>query len=695
MGVLMNQIKILLVLILGSLSILGNNVEGKVAENANNIITETNNLELDTLTPEILCTLGRVGGTKLSPDGKYVTYTVTYYNIEDDNSSNDIYSISVNGGSPIKLTNTSEKESNVIWRPDGKKIGYISSKSGDMQIWEMNPDGSENKQISNINGGISNFKYSPKGDKIIYIKSVKLDRDMHDLFPDLPLANARLETDLMYRHWDEWHNYSYDHVFIADYKKSKIGDGKDIIEGEKFDIGGFGQMSFSPDGKFIAYSCKKLIGKDFAVSTNTDIYLFDIKNGETTNITEGMMGYDRNPVFSLDGKSIMWSSMERDGYEADRNRIFIMNLKTGSKVELSVGLDRNCGSPQWSKDGKTIYFSSPEKGTYQLYSIDVTTKTLKQITSGQHNYHRFIPSGDHIIASKESMSTPCELYKIDISTGKDVALTDINKEIMDNIKMGDVKERWVKTTDGKEMLVWMIYPPDFDPNKEYPALLYCQGGPQGTVSQSWSPRWNFQLMAANNYIVVAPNRRGLPSFGQEWNEQISGDWGGQAMKDLLSAIDDVKKEPYVDENRLGAVGASFGGYSVFWLAGNHDKRFKAFISHAGIFNLESWYNTTEEMFFANWDLKGSFWNENRSKTWDTDSPHKYIANWDTPILVIHGGKDFRVPEAEGMQAFQVAQLQDIPSQFLYFPEENHWVMTPQNGILWQRVFFQWLDQWLK
>jgi len=690
-----NQIKILIVLILGSLFIFGNNFEEPVAENANDNITETSNLELDTLTPEILWSLGKIGGTQLSPNGKYVTYTVTYYNIEYNKSSNDIYSIPVNGGSPIKLTDTSEKESNVIWRPDGKKIGYISSKSGDMQIWEMNPDGSKNKQISNISGGISNFKYSPKGDKIIYIKSVKLDKDIHDLFPDLPLANARIETDLMYRHWDEWHDYSYDHVFIADYKKNKIGNEQDIIEGEKFDIGGFGQMTFSPDGKFIAYSCKKLTGKDFALSTNTDIYLFDIKNSITTNLTEGMMGYDRNPVFSPDGKSIMWSSMERDGYEADRNRIFIMNLMTGSKEELSMGSDRNCGSPQWSKDGKTIYFYSPEKGTYQLYSIDVVTKIIKQITNGQYDYYSFVQSGDHIIANKESMSAPPELYKIDISTGKDVVLTDINKEIIDNIKMGIVKERWVKTTDGKNMLVWVIYPPNFDPNKKYPALLYCIGGPQATVSQSWSPRWNFQLMATNEYIIVAPNRRGLPSFGQEWNEQISGDWGGQAMKDLLSAIDDVKKEPYVDENRLGAVGASFGGYSVFWLAGNHDKRFKAFISHDGIFNLESWYNTTEEMFFANWDLKGSFWNENRSKTWDTDSPHKYIANWDTPILVIHGGKDFRVSEAESMQAFQAAQLQNIPSQFLYFPEENHWVLTPQNGILWQRVFFEWLDQWLK
>jgi len=408
-----------------------------------------------------------------------------------------------------------------------------------------------------------------------------------------------------------------------------------------------------------------------------------------------MMGYDMDPVFSPDGKSIVWNSMERDGYEADRNRIFMMNLQSGTKEELTKGLDRNCNSPQWSSNGKTLYFSSPEKGTYQLFSMDVATKQVRQITKGQHNYYGFVPNGDHIIASKASMSTPHELFKVDLRSGTDKQLTKINTDLLRKIKMGEVKERWVKTTDGKDMLVWMIYPPNFDPNKKYPALLYCQGGPQSTVSQFWSYRWNFQMMAANDYIIVAPNRRGLPSFGTEWNEQISGDWGGQAQQDLLSAIDDAKQESYIDENRLGAVGASYGGYSVYWLAGNHNKRFKTFISHCGLFNLESWYGTTEEMFFANWDLKGSYWDKNKSKTWSTDSPHRYVGNWDTPMLVIHGGKDFRVPESEGMQAFQAAQLQGIPSRFLYFPNEGHWVQKPQNGILWQRVFFEWLDKSLK
>lgn len=647
------------------------------------------------LTPEILWSIGKPDNIQLSPDHKKVIYTVTYFDIEKNNSSKEIYSTIIKSKATLQLTDSPENESSINWHPGGKKIGYLSNESGNKQIWEIDPDGKNKIQISNFKDGISSFKYVPKGDRIVYLKSIKLDKDVNDLYPDLPLANARIETDLMYRHWDEWHDYSYDHVFIAETENDMFVDGNDILEGETFDINGLDQIAISPNGRFIAYSSKKLRGKDFAVSTNSDIYLYDIKKGTTTNLTKGMMGYDRNPVFSPDGKYIVWNSMERDGYESDRNRIFILNLKSGVKDELTYNIDETCDSPKWSTDGKTIYYTRPEAATYQLFALDVATKQSKQITDGQHNYYGFVPGKDKIVALKASMSAPHEIYNVDISTGNDTPITSINDEIMAELKIGNVEKRWVKTTDNKDMLAWVIYPPDFSKKKKYPALLYCQGGPQGTVSQFWSLRWNFQIMAANGYVIVAPNRRGLPSFGQEWNEQISGDWGGQAMKDLLSAIDDVAKEPYIDEDRLGAVGASFGGYSVYWLAGNHNKRFKTFISHAGLFNLESWYGTTEEMFFANWDLKGSYWKENRSETWETDSPHKYAAKWDTPLLVIHGAKDFRVPEAEGMQAFQIAQLEDIPSKFLYFPTENHWILTPQNGILWQRVFFDWLDQWLK
>ena len=646
------------------------------------------------LTPELLWDMGRVSLEDVSPDGKNIVYGVRYYDVKTNKGSTDIYLLTSNGGVLTRLTDSPESEGNVRFTADGKRIGYL--KNG--FLYEMDLTTKKERAVSEVS--MNGFEYAPNGKRILYIQDVKYDLTVNEKYADLPLADARIMDDLMYRHWKGWHDFHYSNVHWANYKDGNLSPEHVNIMGEPFDsplnpFGGMEQITFSPDGEFIAYTCKKLKGKEYTTSTNSDVYLYEIETGKTTNLSKGMMGYDMDPVFSPDGKAIVWNSMEREGYEADRNRIFMMNMKTGTKEELTKGLDRNCNSPQWSADGKMLYFSSPEKGTYQLYSMNVATKKVLQITKGQHNYYGFVPNGDHIIASKASMSMPHELYRVDLVSGKDRQLTKINTDLLAKINMGEVKERWVKTTDGKDMLVWMIYPPNFDPNKKYPALLYCQGGPQSTVSQFWSYRWNFQMMAANDYIVVAPNRRGLPSFGTEWNEQISGDWGGQAQQDLLSAIDDAKQEPYIDENRLGAVGASYGGYSVYWLAGNHNKRFKSFISHCGLFNLESWYGTTEEMFFANWDLKGSYWDKNKSKTWSTDSPHRYVGNWDTPMLVIHGGKDFRVPESEGMQAFQAAQLQGIPSRFLYFPNEGHWVQKPQNGILWQRVFFEWLDKSLK
>jgi len=646
------------------------------------------------LTPEMLWDFGRVSLQDVSPDGKQMVYGVRYYDVKTNKGASDLYLLDTNGGVPVQLTKTKESEGNARFTADGKRVGFLR----DGFLYEINLSDKTEKLVSEAS--MNGFAYAPAGNRILYIQDFMYDFSVNQKYADLPLADARIMDDLLYRHWNSWHDYHYSNILRADYKDGVLAPEHMNIMGQPFDspmnpFGGMEQITFSPDGNFIAYTCKKLSGKEYVTSTNSDIYLYEVATGKTKNISEGMMGYDMDPVFSPDGKSIAWNSMERDGYESDRNRIFVMNLATGTKEELTKGQDRNCNSPQWSADGKKIYFSSPEKGTYQLYSLNVADSKVKQLTKGKHNYYGFIPNGDHLIASKASMSMPHELYRVDIATGKDRALTSINKDLLSKIKMGDVKERWVKTTDGKDMLVWMIYPPDFDPNKTYPALLYCQGGPQSTVSQFWSYRWNFQMMAANDYIIVAPNRRGLPSFGREWNEEISGDWGGQAMKDYLSAIDDAKTESYIDENRLGAVGASYGGYSVYWLAGNHNKRFKTFISHCGLFNLESWYGTTEEMFFANWDLKGAYWKKDQSKTWKTDSPHKYVGNWDTPMLVIHGGKDFRVPESEGIQAFQAAQLQGIPSRFLYFPNEGHWVQKPQNGILWQRVFFDWLDKSLK
>ena len=667
-----------------------------------NFVPETPQLKSDIMTPEVLWAFGRLGGAQVSPDGKTVLYTVTYFNIKEDKSYRDIYTIPVEGGEATNITNSAGNESNAVWRPDGKKIGFLSAASGENQLWEMNPDGSGAKQITKIDGGISGFEYSPDQSRIYYLKSVKLDDNVQDLYPDLPKANARIEDDLMYRHWDTWHDYTYNHIFIADYKNGKVGEGKDILGGERFDspmkpFGGNEQVVWSPDGKTLVYTCKKKVGKAYSLSTNSDLYFYHVETGKTINFTSGMMGYDQNPVFSPDGKYIAWESMERDGYEADKLRLFIAELETGEKKDYSSNFDQNVASLSWSDDGKSVYFISDIHATDEIYRLDLADGSIARLTDGVHNYQNVKQVGEKLLAQKVSMSQPAELYLVDPITGKDQALTTVNKGILDQLTMGDVEKRWIKTTDDKQMAVWVIYPPHFDPSKKYPTLLYNQGGPQGTVSQFWSYRWNFQMMAANGYIVVAPNRRGLPGFGQEWNEQISKDYGGQNIKDLLTAIDEMAKEPFVDENNLGAVGASYGGFSVMYLAGNHEGRFKAFIAHDGIFNFEHMYTTTEEMWFVNWDYGGAYWDKTNAAAQRSYkfSPHKYIQNWDTPILIVQGEQDFRVPAEQGLAAFNAAVLRDVPARLLYFPEENHWVLHPQNGILWQRVFFDWLDKYLK
>ncbi len=673
----------------------------QVKETTKNYVPETPVLESDKMTPEVLWSFGRLGGAQVSPDGKTVLYTVTYYNIDENKSYRDVYTVPVSGGEATNITNSVGNESNVVWRPDGKKIGYLSGASGSVQMWEMNPDGSSAKQVSDIEGGIFGFQYSPDQAKIYYLKSVKLDPSVQDLFPDLPKANARIENDIMYRHWDTWHDYTYQHIFVADYS-GKIREGKDIMEGERFDapmkpFGGTEQVVWSTDSKTIAYTCKKKVGKEYALSTNSDIYLYNTETGKTINFTSGMMGYDQNPVFSPDGKYIAWESMERDGYEADKVRLFVAELETGEKKDYSEHFDQNAAGLNWSADSKSIYFISDIHATEEIHRLDLADGSIARLTNGVHDYHSATPVGDKLLAEKVSMSQPAELYLVDPVTGKDEALTTVNKGILDQLTMGKVEKRWMETTDGKQMAVWVIYPPHFDPAKKYPTLLYNQGGPQGTVSQFWSYRWNFQMMAANDYIIVAPNRRGLPGFGQEWNEQISKDYGGQNIEDLLTAIDVMAQEPYVDETHLGAVGASYGGFSVMYLAGHHEGRFKAFIAHDGIFNFEHMYTSTEEMWFVNWDYGGAYWDKTNAAAQRSYSfsPHKYVQNWDTPILIVQGEKDYRVPAEQGMAAFNAAVLRGVPAQMLYLPEENHWVLQPQNGILWQRVFFNWLDKYLK
>lgn len=667
-----------------------------------NYVPETPVVASPVMTPEVLWSFGRVGDAVVSPDGKMAAWTVTWFNIPEDNSYRDIYVADLTAGQTKRITDTRERESSLQWRPDGQKLAFLSSASGSSQVWEINPDGSGKRMITSGEKDVQGFLYSPDGAAICLVRSVKLDQDIHDLFPDLPKANARLENDLMYRHWDSWHDYTYNHLFVAGYSDGQVSEEKDIMEGERFDAptkpyGGTEEIAWSPDGKKLAYTCKKLTGKAYSLSTNTDIYLYDMASGSTTNLTEGMPGYDRNPRFSPDGRWMAWESMARDGYEADKIRLFIADLSTGEKKDYSSAFDNNAEQLVWSNDGTRVYFISCVEATAQLFALNLASGEITGLTHGIHDYGHPVPAGEQLLVTKNSMSQPAELYLVDPVTGTDQPLTTVNKGILDQLTFGKVEKRMVTTTDNKQMLTWVIYPPGFDASKKYPALLYCQGGPQSTVSQFWSYRWNFQMMAANGYIVVAPNRRGVPGFGQEWNEQISGDYGGQNISDLLAAIDDVAQEPYVDKERLGAVGASYGGFAVNYLAGHHNGRFKAFISHCGIFNFEQQYVTTEEMWFENWDVKGPYWDSSNAAAQRSYSfsPHRFVQNWDTPLLVIHGGNDFRIPYTQGMGAFNAAVLRDIPAQFLFFPEETHWVLKPQNGILWQRVFSMWLDKWLK
>lgn len=658
-------------------------------------------LTSDRMTPEVLWSFGRVSDPQVSPDGKTVLYGVSYYSIDQNKGNRDLYTVGINGENYKQITNTAKGEYSAVWRPDGKKIGFLTAESGSFQLWEMNPDGTGRTQISDVEGGITGFKYSPDQTKILYTKEVELENKFESLYEGLPKATGRLMDDLMYRHWDEWVD-TYSHVFYADYDGARIWNDKDINEGEYYQTplkpwGGIEQVDWSADGKVIAYTSKKLYGKAATLSTNSAIYFYELESGKTTNMTPGIMGFDIAPLFSPDGNYMAWESMERDGYESDQNRLFIMNLKTGEFTYATEGFDQNVRSLTWSADSKDMYFTSDWHGAFQIYKYNLSSGQITQITKGLHDFRGVTLADGKLIGTKQTMSLPTELFAVNEEDGAEQQITFTNKDLLSKLKMGNVEERWIKTHDNEDMQVFVIYPPGFDKNKKYPALLYCKGGPQGPLSQSFHYRWNYQIMAANDYIIVAPARRGVSGFGQAWQEQISGDYHGKSMQDYLTAIDELAKEPFIDEERLGAIGASAGGYAVFYLAGNHEGRFKAFIAHDGIFNEEAQYLETEEMWFENWDKGGPFWEEENLVAQEAyaHSPHKFVQNWDTPILVIHGELDYRVVVTQGMTAFNAAVLRDVPAEYLYFPDENHWVLKPQNGILWQRTFFNWLDKWLK
>ena len=692
-----------------------------------------NNIQLssDLMTPEALWAMGRIGAAASSPDGKQVVYQVSYYSVKLNKSHTVLYiQPAKSGQKPTLLTTDDKSESDPAWIDNGTRIAFL--RNG--QIWSMKADGTDRRQMTDSKTDIEGFRFSPDGSKVILIKSLPYHGSIQKNPDDLPLASGRLVTDMNYRHWDHYVE-SIAHPFVANVENGKINDGKDVLEGEPYEsplapFGGIEQLAWSPDSKTVAYTCRKKEGVQYAISTDADIYLYDVATGKTRNIckpegyvepkidaTKSMrnqavnkqdgdmhVGYDVNPKFSPDGQYLAWQSMQHNGYESDRNRLCVMNLATGEQKYVTESFDSSVDDYCWSNDSKHLYFLGCWHACIMVYQTDLTG-AVKQLTDGWYDFGSLQMLGNtkQLLVTRHSMLRPDDLYVLTPSKKEKKSnlaqITEENSEILKQLADPTIQQRWVKTTDGKQELVWIILPPHFDANKKYPTLLYCEGGPQSPVSQFWSYRWNFYIMASHGYVIVAPNRRGLGGFGSEWNEEISGDWTGQCMNDYLSAIDDAAANlPFVDKDRMGAVGASFGGFSVYYLAGHHNKRFKCFISHDGAFNLQSMYTDTEEAWFSNWEYDDAYWNKdqtaNAKKTYE-NSPHLAVDKWDTPILCIHGEKDYRINANQGMGAFNAARMRGIPAELLIFPDENHWVLKPQNGILWQRTFFNWLDRWLK
>ncbi len=640
------------------------------------------------MTPEILWKFSRLGSVTLSPDGSTVVYTVTGIDLQTQARVTNIFKIPATGGDPVQLT--TDGGSSPQWFDSGRKIAFTR---GD-NLYTMNPDGSEQKKVEGLEG-FETFSISPAGNMIYFTKRIKLDQTANEKY-NLPDAKVRIIDELMYRHWNYWSDYSYSHILVAPFDGSAVSAPKDIMEGQKFEspLAPYfdeAEIAWSPDGKYIAYTTKRLRGKEDARSTNSDIYLHEVATGKEVNISEGNMGYDRLPVFSPDGSKIAYQSMQRDGYEADLDRLFVYDIKTGNRNWITKGWEFDVENIRWA-DNENLYFICAHMGTSQVFRTDLAGKGVIQVTKGDHELGSLSLRSGKAVASIMSFSLASEVASVDPGTGEVKQISQINKPIYESIKMGKSEEKHVRTKDGKDLQMWVIFPPDFDPAKKYPALLFCNGGPQSTLGPFWSYRWNFQMMASKGYIVFAPNRRGVAGFGQAWKEEISGDYGGKDMQDYLDATDAMAKEPYVDAARMGAVGASYGGYSVFYLAGIHQKRFKTFISHCGVFDFISEYGSTEELWFPDFDYKGPYWDNSKSYQY---SPHLMVNKWDTPILIITGANDFRIPYTQSMEAFTAAQLHNVPSRLLFFEDEYHWVMKPQNSVIWQNEFFRWLDTYLK
>ena len=759
-------------------------IMGSCKQEQKPVITRSNiQLPSDTLTPEALWAMGRIGSYAVSPDGQRAAYQVTYYSVEENRSNSVIYVVPLDSHATEASSETIEDASTYlgpgsdpVWLSNNK-LAFVSKG----EIWSMNAKGKSRKQLTKTDGAVEGFLFSPDQNKVIIIKSIPYHDIIHERPADLPKSTGMVITDLMYRHWDHYVE-SIPHPFLCTVNSDgTIKEGYDILEGQPFEcpmepFGGIEQLAWAPDSKSIAFTCRTKTGLAYSISTDSDIFLLTVPEGSsqseasqgpsapegqssvtvpegspegsiinlckpgltfadcasTVTVPDGLPaginpsktlrnqpvnspenldnnpGYDLNPKFSPDGRYVAWLSMQRDGYEADRQRLCVCDLATGEKRYVTESFDSNVDDFVWGPDNYTLYYIGVWHATENLYRTNLDGQ-VTQLTALQADWGSL-----QIVNSKSTNSKSCcllmerhdffhpaDLYLVSV-LGDSIAekrLTAENDHILSQLAPGSCEPRWCKTTDDKELLYWVIKPPHFDPAKKYPTLLFCEGGPQSPVSQFWSYRWNFYIMASQGYVIIAPNRRGLPGFGQEWLEEISGDWTGQCMQDYLSAIDDACDSlPYVDRDRLGAVGASFGGFSVYYLAGHHDKRFKCFIAHDGAFNLEAMYTETEENWFSNWEYDDAYWNKDRTANADRtykNSPHLFVDQWDTPILCIHGEKDYRINATQGMSAFNAARMRGIEAELLLYPDENHWVLKPQNGILWQRTYFDWLARWLK
>ena len=669
---------------------------------ADEVIIEQPQVKIENgqFTPEVLMAMGAVTDPQVSPDGNKVLYGIKFESIEQNKSNRELWVMDIDGGNATRITKTAKSEQNAVWIEGGKKIAFLYPDGDKMQIWTMNPDGTNRKVVSKIEAGVDGFVLSPDETKIAIISQVKWREDSKDIYPEYDKADVRIINDMMYKHWDEWVK-TIPHSFVADFDGNSVTNVVDMLKDEPFEapmkpFGGVESLAWTPDGKNVVYVSRKKEGKEYSLSTNSDLYIYNIETGETKNLTEGMMGYDTCPTFSKTGKYLAWLSMENDGYESDMNRIFIMDMETGEKKHLTANWDYAANNIAWTPNEKSVIFTAPYQGCTPMFKIDIETLNVETVADGEYDYAAIIPVNDEtILTLRHSLQEPNEIYSI--NAGEIKKITSVNEKLLAELNNITVKKVLVPTTDGKEMTTWVVLPPNFDESKKYPAILYCQGGPQQPVSQFWSSRWNLRLMASQGYIVIAPNRRGLPGFGSEWNAQISGDYPGQNMKDYLAAVDYMKNESYVDGENIGAVGASYGGFSVYWLAGNHEGRFKALIAHAGIFNMEAQYLETEEMWFANWDMGGAFWEKDNKIAQRTFacSPHKYVKNWTAPILITAGELDYRILSSQAEMAFNAATLLGVPSKMVLFPTENHWILKPQNSLIWQKEFFSWLDKYLK